>query len=215
MKFFIKHFFSKCDQIRRFLRMWSHLLKSLMENFIFCAVLEVLLRSWLHGKFRSSHRRGVLWKKGVVENFTKFTGKHLCQRIFFNKGLRSATLFKKRLWHRCFPVNFVKFSRTCFLQNASGWLLLKRTNSVLRGISVSYYKKGLLFCAANLNFSGNRTGLFLNVSTTDSLDFLSRQPYFKNSYFDPNISNHFMYLTFIVFSKINRKKEVSVVFIIW
>ena len=39
MKFFTKDFFSKCDQILSFLRIWSHLLKkSLMENFIFCAV---------------------------------------------------------------------------------------------------------------------------------------------------------------------------------
>ena len=39
MKFSIKDFFSKCDQIRRKLRIWSHLLReSLMENFIFCAV---------------------------------------------------------------------------------------------------------------------------------------------------------------------------------
>ena len=36
LKFFTKDFFSKCDQIRRKLRIWSHLLKkSLMENFIF------------------------------------------------------------------------------------------------------------------------------------------------------------------------------------
>ena len=27
-------------------------------------------------------------------------------------GLRPATLLKKRLWHRCFPMNFSKFSRT-------------------------------------------------------------------------------------------------------
>ena len=40
MKFSIKDFFSKCDQIRSFLRIWSLMLKkSLMENFIFCAVL--------------------------------------------------------------------------------------------------------------------------------------------------------------------------------
>ena len=40
MKFSIKEFFSKCDQIRRKLWIWSHLLqKSLMENFIFCAVV--------------------------------------------------------------------------------------------------------------------------------------------------------------------------------
>ena len=36
MKFSNKDFFSKCDQIRRKLQIWSHLLKkSLMENFIF------------------------------------------------------------------------------------------------------------------------------------------------------------------------------------
>ena len=36
MKFSIKDFFSKCDQTRRKLQIWSHLLKkSLMENFIF------------------------------------------------------------------------------------------------------------------------------------------------------------------------------------
>ena len=45
-------------------------------------------------------------RNSVLRNFTKFTGKYL--------GL-SATLFKKRLWHRCFPVNFVKFLRTLFL----------------------------------------------------------------------------------------------------
>ena len=42
MKFSIKGFFSKCDQIRRKLQIWSHLLKkSLMVNFIFCAVRQV------------------------------------------------------------------------------------------------------------------------------------------------------------------------------
>ena len=36
MKFSIKDFFSKCDQIRRKLWIWSHLLKiSLIENFFF------------------------------------------------------------------------------------------------------------------------------------------------------------------------------------
>ena len=35
---------------------------------------------------------------------------------FFNKvkGLEPLALLKKRLWHRCFPVNFVKFLRTPF-----------------------------------------------------------------------------------------------------
>ena len=41
MKFSIKDFFSKYDQIHSFLRIWSNLLKkSLTENVIFRAVLE-------------------------------------------------------------------------------------------------------------------------------------------------------------------------------
>ena len=36
MKFFIKDFFGKCDQIRRKLRIWSHIpKKSLMETLFF------------------------------------------------------------------------------------------------------------------------------------------------------------------------------------
>ena len=39
MEFSIKDLSSKCDQIRRKLRIWSHLLeRSIMENLIFCAV---------------------------------------------------------------------------------------------------------------------------------------------------------------------------------
>ena len=53
MKFSIKDFFSKCDQIRRKLRIWSHLLKkSLIENFIFCAVSYASLDCYL--KVRST-----------------------------------------------------------------------------------------------------------------------------------------------------------------
>ena len=56
---------------------------------------------------RNSQRRYSI-AKGVLINFAKFTGKHLCQ------SLRPATLLRKRLWHQCFPVNFAKFIRTPF-----------------------------------------------------------------------------------------------------
>ena len=36
-----------------------------------------------------------------------------------------ATLLKKRLWHRCFPVNFAKFLRTPFFTEHLWWLLLR------------------------------------------------------------------------------------------
>ena len=50
-------------------------------------------------------------KKGVLRNFAKFIGKHLFQR--------PATLLKKRLWHRGFPVHFAKYLRTAFLTELS------------------------------------------------------------------------------------------------
>ena len=47
VKFSIKDFFCKCDQIRKKLRIWSHLLeKSLMENFTFRAVTVSCDRYW-------------------------------------------------------------------------------------------------------------------------------------------------------------------------
>ena len=47
-----------------------------------------------------SNRQDVFYEKGVLKNLAKFTGKHLCQSLLFNKvsGLKSATLFKRRLW---------------------------------------------------------------------------------------------------------------------
>ena len=46
-----------------------------------------------------SSRAKVFCEKGAPKNFAKFTGKHLCQSLLFNKvtGLRPATLLKKRL----------------------------------------------------------------------------------------------------------------------
>ena len=74
---------------------------------------------------RSSYQRCSI-RKGVLKNFAKFTGKHLCQSIIINKGvgLRPAALLKKRLWHRCFPVNFAEFLRTPFFKEHLRWLLL-------------------------------------------------------------------------------------------
>ena len=75
--------------------------------------------------FRSSHQRCSV-RKGVLRNFTKFIGKHLCQSLIFNKvgGLRPTALLKKRLRHRYFPADFVEFPRTPILQNTSGRLPL-------------------------------------------------------------------------------------------
>ena len=84
--------------------------------------------------------RGVLLK-GVLRNLTKFTGKQLYQRLFFKKvaDLRPATLLKKRLWHRCFPVNFVKFLRTPLFTEHLWWLLLNKSKLILEA-TIIYIK---------------------------------------------------------------------------
>ena len=57
--FSIKNFFSKCDQIRRKLRIWSHILKkSLMENFIFCTV-KVLTNFKLNGHLDDDSKENI------------------------------------------------------------------------------------------------------------------------------------------------------------
>ena len=50
-------------------------------------------------KDTGSHRRWCSIKNSVLKNLAKFTGKHLCQSLFFDKvtSLRPATLLKKRL----------------------------------------------------------------------------------------------------------------------
>ena len=68
--------------------------KKYINSFFYFVVTRV--ESLVQQTYRSSHRTCSI-KKGVLENFTKFTGKHLRQSLFLNKvaGLRPATLFKK------------------------------------------------------------------------------------------------------------------------
>ena len=44
--------------------------------------------------------------------------------LLYERCFRPTTLLKRRLWHRCFPVDFAKFLRTPFLQNNSTRMLL-------------------------------------------------------------------------------------------
>ena len=93
--------------------------------------------------FRSG-RPKVFCKKGALSNFSKFTRKHLCQTLFVNNVARPATLLKKRLLHRCFPVNFEKFIRTPFFIEHLWWLLLH----------VSFYIEDKIY--SGFNSKGNK-----------------------------------------------------------
>ena len=77
-------------------------------------------------------------KKGVLKKFHKTHLKTPMLESYFNRvsGLRVVTLLKKRLQHRCFQINFMKFLRTPFLQNTSVICL-----------TVSFHKEVLYICS--------------------------------------------------------------------
>ena len=50
--------------------------------------------------------------------------------------LRPAALLKKRLWYRCFPVNFAKFLKTPFLTEHLRWLLLEEHPRMTASVSI-------------------------------------------------------------------------------
>ena len=79
-----------------------------------------------HGNFQNTEAdTGVVFKSSI-----KFTGKHLCQSLFFNMvaGLRPKILFKR---HRCFPLNFVKLLRMLFFSKYESLYMTAAVHSCL------------------------------------------------------------------------------------
>ena len=70
-------------------------------------------------KVFSSSRPEVFCKKFILKNFAKFTGKHLCQGLFFNKvaGLRphACNSIKKETPALVFSCEFCEISNNTFL----------------------------------------------------------------------------------------------------
>ena len=61
----------------------------------------------------------MFFKKGVLKNFAKFTGKHLCQSLFFIKvaGMKPATLFKKETLAQVFSCEFCEIFKNKIFKN--------------------------------------------------------------------------------------------------
>ena len=131
MKFSIKDFFSQCDQICSFSRIWSHLLKkSVMENFIFCAV---------NIQFNIFEPQGLYWTNVSAFGLTmalKIIGCEL--QVWLPKVPKFLFLFRSS-YRRCsvkkgVPRSFTKFSgkhlcQSHFFNNVAGLrpeLYLKR-----------------------------------------------------------------------------------------
>ena len=79
--------------------------------------------------FRSSRRRCSV-KKGVLKNFAKFTGKHLCQSLFLNKVAGDACNFiKKEILAQVFSCEFSEIYKNTFLTEHLRRLLLTSLES--------------------------------------------------------------------------------------
>ena len=130
MKFSIKDFFSKCDQIRRKLRIWSHLLKkSLMENFIFCAV-----NYFLYGVFDQD------WHEFQLKYW------HLC---FSFRKIEVPDSLPRDLWcYQNWHVAIENSESKKFFNSASylfsSWRLRRHFKMVKRNISFYERKKDIL-----------------------------------------------------------------------
>ena len=91
----------------------THFFLEILQRY-YIDIFSIICVPFLLGSIWRSSCPEVFCKKGVIRIFTKFTGKHMCQSHFSIKLQTQACNLKKRLWHRCFPVNFAKFLKTPF-----------------------------------------------------------------------------------------------------
>ena len=143
----------------------------------------------------------VFYKKDVLTNFWTFTGKHLCQSLFF-----------KRLYYRFFPVNFPNFVGPLFLQNTFERLLLylvpcqMSMKEIFCGNSKSltvfakkkkpyvYFYKGsnhvllVVSCSCIVNkitwrYSSSRSQMFLKIGVLKSFAYFTGKQLHWNFFF--------------------------------
>ena len=71
-------------------------------------------------KFKIKIHKNTAIRRQPPEVFNKKGFLKISQNSLENACARASFLKKRRLWHKCFPVNFAKFLRIPFLQNTSG-----------------------------------------------------------------------------------------------
>ena len=104
--------------------------------------------------------RGVLIKKVFLE-ISQDSQENTCVRVSFLIKKRPAHLLKKRPWHRCFPVNFVKLLKTPFLPEHLRWLLLSIESELMHWSWKSpmvYWKNFIEFAAKKNKPDDNKNG---------------------------------------------------------
>ena len=85
---------------------------SLLQNYL-CNGIQ---RSIINGSFNSgrSIQRRCSVRKGVLENFAKFTRKHLCRSLFLIKLQTACNFIKKETLAKVFSYEFCEISKNTF-----------------------------------------------------------------------------------------------------
>ena len=113
--------------VGKFARDWLHILSEILIFAGFISVKQKIKSNYLEifwicfDILKSSHRKCSV-KYGLLKNFAKFTGKHLCWSLF--AGLKGWNFIKKRIQHKCFSVKIAKSLRTPIFKNICEQLLL-------------------------------------------------------------------------------------------
>ena len=97
----------------------------------------VLLLIFNYSELRNTEAatRGVLWKKVILRNFTKLTGKHLCNSLLFNK-VAGPRLIKKETLVQVFSCKFCEISNNTFFTEH-----LWATPSVGNSVVITHFLK--------------------------------------------------------------------------
>ena len=80
-------------------------------------------------KFPEAVARRCSVEKAFLE-ISQNSQENTCAGACFSIKLQALTLLKKRLWHRCFPVNFAKFLKAHFFPEHLWWLLLNFASNI-------------------------------------------------------------------------------------
>ena len=85
------------------------------SKYAFVTLTFIISKRFVSHQYLNHKKRhpNVFYNKVILKNFAKFIEKDLCWSLLI-----------KRLWHRCFPVNFTKYLRAHFYKRPPGKCLL-------------------------------------------------------------------------------------------
>ena len=146
----------------------------------------------------------------------------MTEKTIFSR-LSPATLLKKRLWQRCFPVNFEKFLRTSFLYSGRLLVIVIKSDKILsikkkRKIKIQVTYKTQLCAAKNKSLTSQTPdevlgiihSVFYGLPCHVNFDkFKNLKQLFEQALFDFNI--HLLYKK--IFFRIAKQKSSKMIFL--